>query len=91
MLIRISSLFGGLMILVLVSIVQIFIPFSEGIQLALAVAGVVIFSGYIIFDTYLIFNRYSPEDYIMASVSLYMDIINLFLRILQILSAMQRD
>ncbi|ORY93344.1 inhibitor of apoptosis-promoting Bax1-domain-containing protein [Syncephalastrum racemosum] len=84
-------LFGGLMILVLVSFVQIFIPFSEGIQLALAVAGVVIFSGYIIFDTYLIFNRYSPEDYIMASVSLYMDIINLFLRILQILSAMQRD
>ncbi|KAI9497357.1 inhibitor of apoptosis-promoting Bax1-domain-containing protein [Zychaea mexicana] len=84
-------LFAGISILLLVSIVQIFLPFSEGFQLALAVAGVVIFSGYIVFDTYLIFNRYSAEDYIMASVSLYMDIINLFLRILQILSAMQRD
>ncbi|KAG2226511.1 hypothetical protein INT45_014255 [Circinella minor] len=84
-------LFAGISMLFLVSLVQIFLPFSEGFQLALACAGVVIFSGYIVFDTYLIFNRYSAEDYIMASVSLYMDIINLFLRILQILSAMQRD
>lgn len=74
-----------------VSIVQIFLPFSEGLQLALAIAGVVIFSGYIVLDTYLIFNRYLAEDYILASVSLYLDIINLFIRILQILSAMQRD
>ena len=85
------SLFAGLSILLIVSLVQIFLPFSEGFQLAIAIAGVVIFSGYIVFDTFLIFNRYSAEDYIMASVSLYMDIINLFLRILQILSAMQRD
>ncbi|CDH54107.1 glutamate binding protein [Lichtheimia corymbifera JMRC:FSU:9682] len=84
-------LFAGISILFLVSIVQIFFPFSEGVQLALAVAGVIIFSGYIVFDTFLIFNRYSPEDYIMASVSLYMDIINLFLRILQILDAMNRN
>ncbi|KAI8063833.1 inhibitor of apoptosis-promoting Bax1-domain-containing protein [Gongronella butleri] len=84
-------LFAGLSILVLAGFVQIFIPFSEGFQLALAIGGVIIFSGYILLDTYLIFNRYSPEDYIMASVSLYMDMINLFLRILQILNAMQRD
>ncbi|KAF7721051.1 hypothetical protein EC973_005516 [Apophysomyces ossiformis] len=84
-------LFVGIWILILAGLVQMFIPFSKGFELALAIAGVVIFSGYIIFDTYLIFNRFSPEDYIMASVSLYMDIINLFLRILQILSAMQRD
>ena len=85
------SLFAGISILFLVSMVQIFFPFSEGVQLALAIAGVIIFSGYIVFDTFLIFNRYSPEDYIMASVSLYMDIINLFLRILQILDAMNRN
>ncbi|KAH8549527.1 inhibitor of apoptosis-promoting Bax1-domain-containing protein [Umbelopsis sp. PMI_123] len=84
-------LFASLWVLILVGFVQIFFPFSEGFQLAIAFAGVLIFSGYIIFDTYMIFNRYSPEDYILASVSLYMDFINLFLRILQILSAMQRD
>lgn len=86
-----DSLFGGICVLLLASLVQLFFPFSEGFQLALAIGGVIIFSGYIIFDTYLIFNRYSPEDYIMASASLYMDIINLFIRILQILNATQRD
>ncbi|KAI8338109.1 inhibitor of apoptosis-promoting Bax1-domain-containing protein [Chlamydoabsidia padenii] len=84
-------LFAGLCVLMLAGIVQIFIPFSEGFQLALAIGGVVIFSCYIILDTYLIFNRYSPEDYIMASVQLYMDFINLFIRLLQVLNAMQRD
>ncbi|KAI8327396.1 inhibitor of apoptosis-promoting Bax1-domain-containing protein [Choanephora cucurbitarum] len=57
----------------------LFLPFFPGMDVPLAIAGVVIFSGYIIFDTYLIFNRHSPEDYIMASTSLYMDMINLFL------------
>ncbi|KAG2203923.1 hypothetical protein INT47_007506 [Mucor saturninus] len=78
-------LYAGIWILLIAGIVQIFLPFSKGVQLALAVGGVIIFSGYILFDTYLIFNKYSPEDYIMASVSLYLDIINLFLRILEIL------
>ncbi|KAI8370211.1 inhibitor of apoptosis-promoting Bax1-domain-containing protein [Blakeslea trispora] len=67
------------------------LPFFSGMDIPLAIGGVIIFSGYIIFDTYLIFNRHSPEDYIMASTSLYMDMINLFLRILQILNASQRD
>ncbi|CAO3622390.1 unnamed protein product [Cunninghamella blakesleeana] len=84
-------LFGGLWILLIAGLVQIFIPFSETVQLALAVGGVIIFSGYLIVDTYLIFNRYSPEDYIMASLSLYLDIINIFLRVLQILNALERD
>lgn len=35
--------------LILVGFVQIFFPFSEGFQLAIAFAGVLIFSGYIIF------------------------------------------
>ncbi|KAI9307052.1 inhibitor of apoptosis-promoting Bax1-domain-containing protein [Cunninghamella echinulata] len=84
-------LFGGLSILFIASLVQIFIPFSETIQLALAVGGVIIFSGYLIVDTYLIFNRYSAEEYIMASLSLYLDIINIFIRVLQILNAMERN
>ncbi|KAI9319854.1 inhibitor of apoptosis-promoting Bax1-domain-containing protein [Dichotomocladium elegans] len=84
-------LFAGVSILLVLSLVQIFIPFSDGLNFAIAIAGVIIFSGYVIFDTFLIFNRYSAEDYIIASLSLYMDFINLFLRILQILSAMQRD
>ncbi|KAI8984312.1 inhibitor of apoptosis-promoting Bax1-domain-containing protein [Mycotypha africana] len=81
-------LFAGIWILLIAGIL---LPFVGDVELPLAIAGVIIFSGYIIFDTYLIFNRYSPEDYIMASTSLYLDMINLFLRILQILNASQRD
>ncbi|KAI9248440.1 inhibitor of apoptosis-promoting Bax1-domain-containing protein [Helicostylum pulchrum] len=84
-------LYAGIWILLIAGIVQIFLPFSKGVQLALAIGGVIIFSGYILFDTYLIFNQYSAEDYIIASVSLYLDVINLFLRILQVLSLLSDD
>jgi len=84
-------LMAGLWILIIAGFVQIFFPFSKGIQLALAIGGVVIFSGYILFDTYMIFNRYSAEEYIMASVSLYLDVINLFLQILRILDLLSDD
>ncbi|KAI9473464.1 MAG: inhibitor of apoptosis-promoting Bax1-domain-containing protein [Benjaminiella poitrasii] len=84
-------LYAGIWILLIAGLVQIFFPFSKGIQLAFAVGGVIIFSGYILFDTYLIFNKYSAEDYIIASVSLYLDVINLFLRILEILDLASRD
>ncbi|KAI7906369.1 inhibitor of apoptosis-promoting Bax1-domain-containing protein [Cokeromyces recurvatus] len=84
-------LYAGIWILVIAGLVQMFLPFSKGIQLAFAIGGVIIFSGYILFDTYLIFNKYSAEDYIIASVSLYLDVINLFLRILEILDLMSRD
>ena len=33
----------------------------------------IIFSGYIIYDTYMINHRFSPDEYIMASVSLYLE------------------
>lgn len=83
-----NSLLAGIWILLIGGIL---LPFTDSTELPLAIGGVVIFSGYVIFDTYLIFNRFSPEDYIMASTSLYLDMINLFIRILQILNANQRD
>ena len=54
--------------------------------------GVLLMSFYIVFDTQLIIGgknrRYqlSEDDYIMGAIMLYMDIINLFLYILAILS-----
>lgn len=85
------SLFSGLNILILFMLVQIFLPFNRFLDMAIALIAVIIFSFYIIFDTYLIFNQLSPEDYIPAALNLYLDIINLFLRVLQILGSLQRD
>ena len=48
------------------------------------------FSAFIIFDTQMIMTRVSPEDYIMATIQLYLDIINLFIEILRILNHANR-
>lgn len=49
----------------------------------------VIFCGYIIYDTDNLIKRYSYDEYIWASVSLYLDIINLFLSLLTIFRAVE--
>lgn len=55
-----------------------------------ALLGSILFSFYIIYDTYMIAERLDPEDYIVAAIELYLDIINLFLMILRLLAS-RRD
>jgi len=43
---------------------------------------VVLFSIYIIFDTRMIMNQFSYDEYIIAAVMLYVDIIGLFITLL---------
>jgi len=79
-------LFGGLMVLFMTGLVGIFIPFSETMDLIYAVGGTLLFSGYIVYDTYMITKRLSPDEFIVGAVSLYLDVINLFLSILRLLN-----
>ena len=46
-----------------------------------------IFCGYIVYDTDNLIKRHSYDEYIWASVSLYIDIINLFLALLTLFRA----
>ena len=55
------------------------------LQIAMSGAFVLIFSGFILFDTSRIINN-GETNYIMATISLYLDILNLFMSLLQILS-----
>lgn len=55
-----------------------------------ALLGSILFSGFIIYDTYMIAERLDPEDYVVAAIELYLDLVNLFLYILQLLSASNR-
>ena len=48
------------------------------------------FAGFIIYDTQMIMTRVSPEEYIIATIELYLDIINLFIEILKILEKVNR-
>ena len=45
----------------------------------------------IVYDTFEIIKRYSVDEYVWASVGLYLDILNLFLRLLEILGMARND
>lgn len=64
---------------------------SPWIALAISWFGAILFTLYIFYDTSVIMNHLGPDDYVIAAVTLYLDIINLFLYVLQILAASQRD
>lgn len=49
----------------------------------------IIFCGYIVYDTDNLIKRFSYDEYIWAAVSLYLDIINLFLSLLTIFRAVE--
>jgi modulator of FtsH protease len=78
-------LVAGLIALILVSLIGLFFSFP-GMYLALAFVSALIFSGFILFDTSRIVNG-GETNYIMATVELYLDILNLFLALLRIISA----
>lgn len=54
-----------------------------------SVFGALVFCGYILFDTQMIISRYGYDDVLLASIELYLDILNLFLYILQILKELK--
>lgn len=85
-----AGLFSVLWVLIIAGFMQMFLQ-SELLDMAMAVGGAVLFSLFIIFDTHMIMHKVSPEEYIHASVSLYLDIINLFLHILRILGEARRN
>lgn len=53
-------------------------------EVLIAVGGSLLFCGFIIFDTHMMMHKLSPEEYILATVNLYLDVLNLFLYILQL-------
>eukprot|EP00871_Galdieria_phlegrea_P005586 jgi/Galph1/6028/GphlegSOOS_G4726.1 len=65
--------------------------YSPGFSFLISVVGSLIFCGYILFDTSLLINHLSPDEYVLASISLYLDVINLFMYLLRILSYLQSD
>lgn len=64
---------------------------SSALDLVYSYAAVVLFSVFIIVDTQTVMNACHPEDIVVASLMFYMDIVNLFLNILAILSSANSD
>jgi FtsH-binding integral membrane protein len=79
-------LFGGLWFLILFGFMAAFFPHNSMVELSYSGIAALIFSGYILVDTQLVMRHYHVEEEIAAAISLYLDIINLFLSILRILN-----
>jgi len=52
--------------------------------------GVLLFSGYILFDTSNLLHRYKDDQYVAATLALYLDLVNMFLYVLRFLSGSRR-
>ncbi|KAF6209752.1 hypothetical protein GE061_015501 [Apolygus lucorum] len=82
-------LFSALIILIVGGLIQLFVR-STTFEFALSIFGAFIFALFIVYDTQNLMLRVSPEEYILATIELYLDIINLFLYILRALDAARR-
>lgn len=65
-------------------------------QLLLAGAGAVLFCFYIIYDVQTIVGgqhqyKVNPDEYIMATITVYLDIVNLFIHLLRLLDSANRN
>jgi modulator of FtsH protease len=76
-------LMTGLVVVVVASLIGFFIP-SSAYQLMVASLSAIVFSGYILFDTSRLILG-GETNYIMATLSLYLDVLNLFLALLRLL------
>lgn len=78
-------LFTSLFVLILTGFLQAFFPLGSTSSAIYGALGAIVFSGYIVYDTDNLIKRFTYDEYIWASVTLYLDILNLFLTILRML------
>lgn len=82
-------LFIGLIVIVLASLANIFFQIAA-MQLALSAMSILLFSGYILYDTSKIIHG-GETNYVMATVSLFLDIYIIFMNLLHLLGAFGGD
>lgn len=88
-------LFVALIVLLVFGFLTIFFH-NRIVHLIYASLGALLFALYLVYDTQIMMGggkqySISPEEYIFAALNLYLDIINMFLYILQLISAARGD
>lgn len=92
-----SFLFMGLVGIIIAGLVNLFLK-SSGLQLAISIIGVLLFTGLTAFDTQRVKNIYiAGEDQaiagkkaVMGALALYLDFLNLFLMLMQLFGNRRR-
>lgn len=84
-------LFGFLAGAIVFGFVSMFFPYNSTMELVYSGGIAILFSGYILYDTQMIMRKYHADEEIAAAISLYLDVLNLFLAILRILNSQNDD
>jgi FtsH-binding integral membrane protein len=76
----------GVVVLFIAMLINMFVASAAG-ALWIAAVGVLIFAGLLVFDTWRIVRsgQYGQDDYVLAAVSIYLDLLNMFMFILSLL------
>ena len=87
-----AALSTGLWVVIGASLLGFFFH-STALSLAVASVAVILFAGYILYDTSRILRSgaVATGDAVSAALSLFLDVINLFLALLRILSSQRRN
>jgi FtsH-binding integral membrane protein len=80
----------GLWVLIATSLMNLFFQ-NAAASLWLAGVGTLLFGALLVFDTWRLRNVYGPNDYVLAAVNIYLDLLNLFLFILRLLGGGRRN
>jgi FtsH-binding integral membrane protein len=80
-----GMLTAGLLIMIVGGLLNMLIFKSSMGSFMMSSVGVFLFSGFILYDTSRILRTYPTDEYISATLSLYLDILNLFLMLLHLL------
>ncbi len=78
-------LFWAVLGLLVVGLLGMFLHIGAGGHLLYAIVGAALFVGFTLYDFSNIKHRFGPNDYVLATVGLYLDFLNLFWFLLQIL------
>jgi modulator of FtsH protease len=79
-------IFTGMMVVIVAMIANIFLQIPA-FSLAISSAVILLMSGFILFDTSRIVNG-GERNYIMATISLYLSIFNIFIHLLNLLGSL---
>jgi len=84
-------LMTGLIVLVVGGLLNMFFIQSGMMHFVMSGASVLLFSGFILYDTSNILRYYGTDEYVSATLALYLDVLNLFIALLSILGIMSDD
>ena len=84
-------LMTGLIVLVVGGLLNMFFIQSGMVHFVMSGASVLLFSGFILYDTSNIMRYYGTDEYVSATLALYLDVLNLFIALLSILGIMSDE